>query len=69
MMRKRLLEEAEVVADGGEPKALIRDPALNDCVPLPIIGREHFVSGYSLPTRTSGAGARRVRRRVRTFPS
>ena len=36
-----------VVAGGGEPKALIRDAEQNDCVELPIIGREHFVKGYS----------------------
>jgi 5,5'-dehydrodivanillate O-demethylase oxygenase subunit len=47
MMRKRLLEEAQVVACGGEPKGLIRDPARNDCVSLPIIARDHFVKGYA----------------------
>lgn len=46
MMRKRLLEEAEVVARGGEPSGLIRDAAANDCVRLPIIARDHFVKGY-----------------------
>jgi 5,5'-dehydrodivanillate O-demethylase len=46
MMRKRLLEEAAVVARGGEPKGLIRDPAKNDCVRLPIIARDHFLKGY-----------------------
>ncbi len=47
MMRRRILEEADVVARGGEPKALIRDPSINGCVPLPIIGRGQFVDGYS----------------------
>ena len=47
MMRRRMLEEAEVVARGGEPKALIRDPEKNDCVRLPIMGRDVFVKGYS----------------------
>ena len=51
MMRKRMLEQAELVARGGEPKAVIRDPAQNACVQLPIIGREYFVGGYS---RTDG---------------
>ena len=51
MMRKRMLEQAELVARGGEPKAVIRDPAANACVQLPIIGREYFVGGYS---RTDG---------------
>ncbi|HXV47289.1 MAG TPA: hypothetical protein VEB61_00710, partial [Candidatus Binatia bacterium] len=31
----------------GEPKAVIRDPAHNACVQLPIIDREYFVDGYS----------------------
>jgi 5,5'-dehydrodivanillate O-demethylase len=47
LMRRRILEEAKVVSGGGEPKALIRDPAANACVRLPIIGRRGFVEGYS----------------------
>ena len=47
MMRRRLLEEAERVAQGAEPKALVRDAERNRCVRLPIIGREHFVNGSS----------------------
>jgi hypothetical protein len=49
-MRKRMLEQAELVARGGQPKAVIRDPAQNACVRLPIIGREYFVRGYSRAT-------------------
>jgi 5,5'-dehydrodivanillate O-demethylase len=48
LMRKRLLEEAEVVARGGEPKALIRNPEENVSVRLPVIGRDFFAKGYSL---------------------
>ena len=48
LMRRRLLEEAKVVASGGEPKGLIRDPEHNACVRLPIIDRERFTVGYSL---------------------
>jgi 5,5'-dehydrodivanillate O-demethylase len=48
MMRRRLLEEAEVVARGGEPKAVIRDPERNVRVELPIMGRDVFLKGYSL---------------------
>jgi 5,5'-dehydrodivanillate O-demethylase len=57
MMRRRLLDDAEIVAHGGEPKALIRDPAQNDCVRLPIIARDHFVKGYpraDIDTRPGG---------------
>ena len=42
MMRRRLLDDMKLIADGGEPKALVRDPELNKCVPLPIIGRERL---------------------------
>ena len=55
LMRRRLLEETGVVARGGEPKAVLRDPGQNHCVRLPIIGREHFVNGSSrVEQETSG---------------
>jgi 5,5'-dehydrodivanillate O-demethylase oxygenase subunit len=47
MMRKRILEDAERVMRGGEPKGVIRDPAKNGCVHLPIIGRDFFLNGSS----------------------
>ena len=46
-MRKRILEDADAVARGGEPKGLIRDPDENVCVALPIIGRKYFVDGFA----------------------
>src|SRR5207249_1888513 len=45
MMRRRILEDAERVARGEEPKGLIRDPEKNRVVRLPIIGRDFFVNG------------------------
>ena len=45
MMRRKLIEQAELVARGGEPKAVIRDAELNRCVRLPIIDRERYVNG------------------------
>ena len=44
-MRRALLDQAEVVARGGEPKGLVRDPAANRCVALPIINRTRYVNG------------------------
>ncbi|HEY4686281.1 MAG TPA: aromatic ring-hydroxylating dioxygenase subunit alpha, partial [Dehalococcoidia bacterium] len=41
-IRRRFLDDIKLIADGGEPKALVRDPELNRCVPLPIIGRERL---------------------------
>jgi 5,5'-dehydrodivanillate O-demethylase len=45
MMRRRLMDDVKLIADGGEPKALVRDEELNQCVPLPIIGRAGFIDG------------------------
>jgi 5,5'-dehydrodivanillate O-demethylase oxygenase subunit len=46
MMRRKMLEQAEVVLLGGEPKAVVRDVEMNRCIRLPIIDRERFVSGF-----------------------
>ena len=48
LMRRRLLEEAENVREGREPKAIIRDPKRTRFVELPIIGRDFFLAGYSM---------------------
>jgi 5,5'-dehydrodivanillate O-demethylase len=48
LMRRRLLEEAEKVKQGLEPKGVIRDPKTARFVQLPIIGRDFFLAGYSL---------------------
>lgn len=49
MMRHRLLEDAESVANGGEPKGLVRDPAANHCITLPMLERDRLERG---PSRT-----------------
>jgi 5,5'-dehydrodivanillate O-demethylase len=46
MMRKKLLEQADVVARGGEPMGVIRDAVANRCIALPIIDRERWVKGF-----------------------
>jgi 5,5'-dehydrodivanillate O-demethylase len=46
MMRRRLLEQAEVVQRGGEPKAVVRDVERNRCLGLPVIDRNRFVNGF-----------------------
>ena len=38
MMRRKMLEQAEVVADGGDPKGLVRDPEHNQRIYLPRVG-------------------------------
>ena len=37
LLRRRLLEEADIAARGGDPKAVVRDPAKNQRLPLPTI--------------------------------
>jgi len=50
MMRRRMLEEARIVADGGEPKAIIRDPEKNHNLYLPRQGRKRVTSSDQAPT-------------------
>jgi 5,5'-dehydrodivanillate O-demethylase len=45
MLRRRLLEQAALVARGEEPMALVRDAERNRCVTLPIIARDRYVNG------------------------
>ena len=45
MMRRRMLEEARVVADGGEPKCVYRDAETNQKLYLPRQGRAREEQG------------------------
>ena len=47
MMRQRFFQDLDTVAAGGEPKAIVRDPEVNRCITLPIIGRKQFVEGLT----------------------
>ena len=48
MMRKRYFEEIEKVAQGLDPKGVIRDEAAARCIELPLTNREHFTVGIPL---------------------
>jgi len=48
LLRKRFLEDLERLRRGEEPKAIIRDPGVNECVSLPIAHRSVFVDGLKL---------------------
>ncbi len=48
MMRRRFMDDLEVVAAGGDPKGIIRDPERNRCLELPIINKEAFLNGVPL---------------------
>ena len=45
MLRKRFLSDLDEIARGADPKAVIRDPAINQCVPLPIAERKILSQG------------------------
>ena len=47
MLRKRLFDDLAAVAEGREPRALIRDPARNHRVPLPIAARKALIEGMT----------------------
>jgi 5,5'-dehydrodivanillate O-demethylase len=48
MMRQRFFAELERIAQGQDPKGLVRDPDMNAGIQLPIIGRERFIAGLSM---------------------
>jgi 5,5'-dehydrodivanillate O-demethylase len=54
MMRQRFFQQLDAVAAGEEPKATIRDPELNRCVKLPIIGRKQLTEGVTRADVESG---------------
>jgi 5,5'-dehydrodivanillate O-demethylase len=47
MMRRRMIEQMDIVAAGGEPKGLLRDPERNEMIELPIIWRKWLRDGMS----------------------
>lgn len=51
MLRNKLLEQAKIVQQGGEPKGVVRDPAKNRVIEIPIINRDHYIAGYSRADR------------------
>ena len=47
MIRRRFLNDIEAVKDGRDPKAVIRDPAVNRAIALPVAEREAFIEGFT----------------------
>jgi 5,5'-dehydrodivanillate O-demethylase len=54
MMRRKFLQDLAAIERGEDPKGLIRDPARNVCVQLPVIGRAALVEGLSVEEILSG---------------
>jgi 5,5'-dehydrodivanillate O-demethylase len=48
MLRKQLFKDLDAVADGQDPKGLIRDPERNRRIELPNIGRKLYLEGMTL---------------------
>jgi len=48
LMRKRFLDDLERIERGEDPKGIVRDPAINDCIELPIVSREMLIGGLPL---------------------
>jgi 5,5'-dehydrodivanillate O-demethylase len=49
MMRRRFLHDLEAVAQGRDPKAVLRDPAVNRAIPLPVAERDALITGFTAP--------------------
>jgi len=47
MMRRRVFEDLDRVAQSQDPKAVVRDPAVNRCIDLPIAFRDNYVDGLT----------------------
>jgi 5,5'-dehydrodivanillate O-demethylase len=47
LLRQRFLDDLAAIERGADPKAIIRDPAVNVCVPLPVAERRYLTG--SLP--------------------
>jgi 5,5'-dehydrodivanillate O-demethylase len=45
LLRERFLSDLEAMARGEDPKAVIRDPAANRCVGLPVAERQILTEG------------------------
>jgi 5,5'-dehydrodivanillate O-demethylase len=48
MMRRKMLEQAELVASGGEPMGLVRGVPEDTPIPLPLVVRDRFIKGYPM---------------------
>jgi 5,5'-dehydrodivanillate O-demethylase len=48
LMRKRFMQDLARIERGEDPSAILRDPAANQCIELPIVSREMLVEGLPL---------------------
>jgi 5,5'-dehydrodivanillate O-demethylase len=58
MMRRRLLDDLAAIQRGEDPKAVIRDPAVNQRIMLPVAERTELLAGWSRDDRLKSAKKR-----------
>jgi 5,5'-dehydrodivanillate O-demethylase len=46
MIRKRFLDDMNKIENGEDPKAIIRDEKINECIQFPLMGSEMMINGY-----------------------
>ncbi len=46
MIRKRFLDDIKAIENGDDPKAIVRDEKVNECIKFPLIGSEVMINGY-----------------------
>ena len=54
VIRNQFLADIEAIREGRDPKAIVRDPAANRCIPLPMLSKEHFVNGLTMADIKAG---------------
>lgn len=59
MMRRRFFADLEAIREGREPKAIVRDPAVNRCIELPVVDKQQFTEGVPLEQIANSPQARR----------
>jgi len=47
MLRRRFLQDLERLNEGKDPKGIVRDPAKNRAIELPVAERKNFIDGFS----------------------
>jgi 5,5'-dehydrodivanillate O-demethylase len=54
LMRRRFLADLDVVAAGGDPKGIVRDPSRNERIPLPLMSDQTNVPPQVIPPPLEG---------------
>jgi 5,5'-dehydrodivanillate O-demethylase len=59
MIRRRFLDDLKAIAEGWDPKAVIRDPAVNRAIILPVAERAALIDGFARAEMINNPLARR----------